>query len=337
MMAKKYYTILFLFAGMLAFKYSGAQVDPHSSQYYMNPLYLNPANTGIFDGNYRLAAVYRNQWRGVTNAFSTVAFTGDVNTDKDINFGVNILNQSAGDAGYNFMNGYISVAYTGVKFGKGNNQRVSLGLQAGFINRRIDPSRFKLGDQWNPITGYNPAQSTSDVFTTSSSTAFDAGAGFLYYDGTPDKKANLYAGFSAFHLSRPKDPFIKGADKEVIPIRYAIHAGVYLTISDVVAVVPNLLYMRQGNAQEKMLGAYMQLKASAAVDFLVGANYRFNDAIAPFAGFTYNSFILGLSYDANVSDLGKMVSNTNNLELTLSYTGKKKNKINLNYLKCPRL
>jgi hypothetical protein len=31
---------------------AGAQ-DPHFSQFYMTPLYLNPALTGAFDGNYR--------------------------------------------------------------------------------------------------------------------------------------------------------------------------------------------------------------------------------------------------------------------------------------------
>ena len=319
----------------IGFKNAHAQVDPHSSQYYMNPLYLNPANTGTFDGVYRVSAAYRNQWRDITNAFSTVALTGEVNTNKNISFGINLLNQSAGDAGYNFLNGYLSIAYSGLRFGDG--QHISLGLQAGFINRRIDATKFKSGDQWNPITGYNPSNISNDVFLTNSATSFDAGAGFLYYDGREGKKVNIYAGFSAFHLTKPGDPFTNAADKQTIPIRYALHAGVSLNISDVVTVVPNLLYMGQGNAEEKMLGAYLELAANSHVDFLIGANYRFNDAFSPFAGFTYNKFTVGLSYDANISSLGKMAGNANNLELTLSVTGKNKNRIDLDYLKCPRL
>lgn len=334
-MIKKYFSISLIVFGVLLHGKAISQVDPHSSQYYMNPLYLNPASAGVFDGDYRVSGVYRNQWRNITDAFSTVALTGEFKTNKNINFGINILNQSAGDAGYNFLNGYLSIAYTGVRFG--NNQHISLGLQAGFINRRIDPAKFKSGDQWNPITGYNPGNPTSDIFITNSSTSFDAGAGLLYYDGRTDRKANIYAGFSAFHISRPKDPFTDAANKKEIPVRYAVHAGISLILSDVVTAVPNLLYMRQGNAEEKMVGAYIQLNAKTDVDFLIGANYRYKDAIAPFAGFTYKHFTVGLSYDANTSDLGKMVNNANNFELTLSFTGKKKEKISLDYLRCPRL
>ena len=336
-MSKNFYIIIFAFAGLFLSKKGLSQVDPHSSQYYMNPLFLNPANAGVFNGAYRVAAVYRNQWRSITNAFSTIALTADLNTEKNVNFGINILNQSAGDAGYNFFNGYFSVAYTGIRFGQGNKKQISLGLQAGIIRRKVDPSKFKSGDQWNPVTGYDPANASNDVLTASSASSFDAGAGVLYYDGDADKKVNPYLGFSAFHLSKPKDPFIDKADKKNIPIRYAVHGGISLTLSDAVIFVPNLLYMRQGTAEEKMAGAYAQLYAGNDVDFLIGANYRFKDAVSPFAGFTIKRFTVGLSYDANISDLGKMAGNANNFELTLSYTGKKRDKINLDYLKCPRL
>ncbi|MFT3909087.1 MAG: PorP/SprF family type IX secretion system membrane protein [Ferruginibacter sp.] len=336
-MSKIFYIIILVFAGLFLCKKGVSQVDPHSSQYYMNPLFINPANGGMFNGSYRVAAVYRNQWRSITNAFSTIALTADLNTEKNINFGINILNQSAGDAGYNFFNGYFSVAYSGIRFGKGNKQQISLGLQAGIIRRKVDPSKFKFGDQWNPITGYDPSNTSNDVLATSSASSFDAGAGILYFDGDDDKKINPYLGFSAFHLSKPKDPFIDKADKKNIPVRYAVHGGISLTLSDVVTVVPNLLYMRQGAAEEKMVGAYAALYAGTDVDLLIGANYRFNDAVSPFAGFTVKRFTVGLSYDANISSLGKMAGNASNFELTLSYIGKRKDKPNLNYLKCPRL
>src|SRR5262249_49504510 len=144
----------------------------------------------------------------------------------------------------------------------------------------------------------------------------------LYYDGNPDKKVNVYAGFSAFHLSQPKDPFIDAADKKVIPVRYAAHAGVSLELSEMLKLVPNILYMRQGNAEEKMAGAYIEINAGTEMDFLIGTNFRFNDAATIFAGITHRSLTFGLSYDANISDLGKMAGNANNYELTLSYIGK---------------
>ena len=61
--------IFIMLLGVASF--AKAQVDPHFSQYYMHPLWLNPALTGAINGDYRVALIDRNQWSGVTNAFST--------------------------------------------------------------------------------------------------------------------------------------------------------------------------------------------------------------------------------------------------------------------------
>jgi hypothetical protein len=37
-----------------------AQVDPHFTQYYIYPLYINPAMTGGSDGDYRVSGIFRN-------------------------------------------------------------------------------------------------------------------------------------------------------------------------------------------------------------------------------------------------------------------------------------
>ncbi len=121
-------------------------------------------------------------------------------------------------------------------------------------------------------------------------------------------------------------------------MRYTAHAGVKLALSETFSLTPNALYLRQGNASEKMVGAYAQLKASDNTEFLLGGNYRFKDAIVPFAGFYYKSIVLGLSYDINQSDLGKSVSNTNSFEISLSYTGRKSAKqAEAKNFVCPRL
>jgi hypothetical protein len=82
------------------------------------------------------------------------------------------MNQSAGDGGFNYFNAYASVAYTGVKLGKDNNHRVVFAMQGGIINRAVDASKFKWGEQWNPITGYNANNPTSESFARSSATTW---------------------------------------------------------------------------------------------------------------------------------------------------------------------
>jgi type IX secretion system PorP/SprF family membrane protein len=313
-----------------------AQIDPHFSQYYVYPSWLNPALTGAFDGDYRVAGIYRNQWGNVSAPFSTPGVAVDFTTNKNVNLGGSVLTQKAGDGGFTYTTAYGNFAYTGVKFGALGQQRLVFGIQAGIIQRRFDPSKLTFGDQWNPVTGYNPGNTSGEVVNTKASTSFDAGAGVLYYDAQPGKKANIFAGFSAAHLTRPEDDFSM-VPTGIIPMRLTGHAGVRIAISDVLSLTPNLLYVRQGTATEKMVGAYAQLKANDETEVLVGANYRFKDAFAPFVGFTFRNMVLGASYDVNASDLGKMARGSNSFEISLSFIGRKSAKTPEVEFVCPRL
>ena len=321
---------------LLAHQNTQGQVDPHFTQYYVYPSFLNPALTGAFDGQFRVSGIYRTQWGSISSPYSTQGVAAEVTTNSNMNYGLSILNQTAGDGGYRYTTAYGNLAYTGMRFGVAENHRVAIGMQAGIIQRRFDATKLTFGDQWNPITGYNPSNQTADVLNTKSSTSFDAGAGVLYFDGTPNKKANLYAGFAMSHLTKPTDDF-SGTTKETLPLRYTAHAGIRLKLSDVFSLTPNFLYMRQGTAEEKALGAYAQLKAGTETDLLVGANYRFDDAVSPFVGFTHKKIVLGFSYDVNTSDLGKIVKGSNSFEISLSFTGKKSVETPEVEFICPRL
>ena len=334
-MRKSFKILGVLLMSSLAGKQVKAQTDPHFSQYYMYPSWLNPALTGAFDGDYRVTGIYRSQWGGVS-PFVTPGLAVDFNTNKNVNLGASILRQTVKDAGYTYTTAYGNFAYTGVKWGAQDYHRLVFGLQAGVIDRRFDASKMNFGDQWNPVTGYDPGNPTAEVVNIESNTSFDAGAGVLYFDAQPGKKANFYGGFSVSHLTRPEDRFSAYGDSR-IPVRYTLHSGVRIKLSETVNITPNALYMKQGSAQEKMVGAYAQLKAAPETDLLFGANYRINDAFSPYLGFTHKNMMLGASYDINTSDLGRLAGNANSFEISLSFTGRKKAKTEEIDFICPRL
>ena len=60
---------------MLAF--SVVAQDPNFSQFFASPLTLNPALTGKFDGDFRVAGNYRNQWPAFNNAYTTSTLSLD--------------------------------------------------------------------------------------------------------------------------------------------------------------------------------------------------------------------------------------------------------------------
>ena len=324
---------------IIAANQATAQTDPHFTQNYTYPMYINPAMAGGSDGDYRASAVYRGQWGSITNPYRTTGLSFDTRTNRNLALGVQLQNQSAGDGGFNYFNASASFAYTGVKFGKDDNRRMVFAMQVGVLNRRVDESKFKWGEQWNPITGYNANNPVSEHFAATSATTLDIGAGALYYDAAPDKKTNAFGGFSVYHLNKPRDPIIssQSAALNTIPMRFVLHGGVCLNISDRLRIIPHALYMQQGTAREEMIGTYAQLTVNEETDFMIGAYYRFKDAIAPYVGFDWKNFIVGVSYDVNASKLGSMSRNVNAFELSLSYVKRSGTKIIFDFIHCPRL
>jgi type IX secretion system PorP/SprF family membrane protein len=316
-----------------------AQTDPHFTQNYTFPLYINPALAGSSDGDYRASAIFRNQWGSISSLYRTIGVSFDTRTNKNAALGINLLNQSAGDGGFNYLTLSGSYAYNGVKFGKDFNQRIVMALQGGIISRRVDRSKFKWGQQWNPITGYHADNPTSETFSKTSSIVPDIGAGILYYDASPEKKINVFGGLSVYHLNRPKDPIVtnNNTDLNRIPIRYSVHGGLSYNVSADIRVIPHVLYMRQGTASEVMTGFYGQINVNAETDFMVGGYYRVNDALAPYVGIDYRNFVIGLSYDANASKLRSLTKNVNSFELTLSYIKRSGTKSIVDFVRCARL
>ena len=58
--------------------------DIHFSNWQMSPLNLNPANTGMFEGDGRIIFNYRNQWKSVPVPYNTYSFGADFNLKKSL-------------------------------------------------------------------------------------------------------------------------------------------------------------------------------------------------------------------------------------------------------------
>jgi hypothetical protein len=51
--------------------------DVHFSQFSQNPMMLNQAYTGMYEGNYRFNLNYRSQWATIGNGYETYAASTD--------------------------------------------------------------------------------------------------------------------------------------------------------------------------------------------------------------------------------------------------------------------
>lgn len=308
-----------------------AQVDPHFSQYYANPLWLNPSLSGVIDGDYRVTANYRRQWTSLNAPFTTAAISADMFPRNNWGVGFMVLGQKAADGGYHYVNGYLNIAYQ-VHLSQYQVLTGAFGL--GLMNRWLDPSKFRFGDQYNPVVGYDPNQATSEIFSHTAATSFDMSAGLMYFDGNPLKKVNPFIGGSVYHPNSPKDVFITNGEGS-IPMRFNIHTGAKIRLSEVADLTPHFIYIRQGTAQEITGGMYLDYKLDVLKDLILGATYRVNDAIVPNVGFQVNGLIVGMSYDVNISALRAATAFRGGFEFSVSYIHRKK--IIDPKFTCPRL
>lgn len=334
---KNLFVLMLLALGLMAPRLAQAQVDPHFSQYYAYPMWLNPALTGVVDGDYRATVNYRNQWAAIGTPYSTAGFSIDAPTSKNIGVGAKLINMSAGDAGYNYFNFMASVSYQGVKFGKNQTQHIVFGLQGGLTSRKVDPTKFQTGMQYVPGLGFDPSMYSGETLTKTHSNEFDAAAGVVYYDGNPDHQFNPFAGVSVTHLTQPNDRFLTDGKSHILPARYLVHGGLRIRVDERFAITPHFMVLKQGTGEEKFVGVYGQYKVSQEVYVLGGISDRFRDAVVPFVGFHFKNALLGLSYDANTSKLNRLTNGVNTFEISISYISRKKKVMPEENFFCPRL
>lgn len=312
-------------------KQANAQIDPHFSQYYANPLWLNPGLTGVTDGKFRANINAKQQWNNLNNGYRTIGASFDAAPTDKLSYGAMIINQTAGAVSFNQLNALGSLGYR-IRLGKSGEHFINFGLQAGIISKSFDASKVTLGNQFDPSTGAGGLP-MGESFASDNFLAPDINAGLMYFDGSGNKSVNAFGGIAIAHLSQPIDEFVGGDSR--IPMRFTGHGGARVKINQSIDITPNFLFLQQGNAREIAVGAYAQLNLNAETDLILGSNYRFDDAAIAFLGMHIKNMMIGLSYDFNTSVLRQSMGSRGGLELSISFSPRR-GIVGPNFF-CPRL
>jgi type IX secretion system PorP/SprF family membrane protein len=336
-MRKLFCTALIIVAAL----FSKAQ-DPNFSQFFASPLTLNPALTGKFDGEFRLAGNYRNQWPTINNAFTTYTASFDIGILKDRipeydQFGIGVMGFSDKAANGILRNNFaaVSVSYHKALDENGYNQ-LGLGFQGTYTNKRLDVYNKDVTflDQLtaNGFTGV-----TSEIFDQKNLNVsyFDMNAGVLY-NGTTNGTNSFYVGASMYHINRPKESF-QGGQYYLNP-RLTLQAGGMFPKGEYDAVHFSAIHSRQANAVNTVIGgAYMMnlnSDPSNPTNLYLGSWLRFGDAVIPYIGLEFNSMRIGASYDVNISSLKPGSNMRGGAEFSLIYV-KPYSDPNRKKLNCP--
>ncbi len=115
--------------------------DPEYSQFYANPLYLNPAMAGV-EGAAKVFLGYRNQWPGAVNPYVTYHASFDQYVEAiQGGVGVHVGNDRQGGGVFNTLSVDALYAY---HLQVSSKLMISGGFQASVGQRNMDPSDLVL-------------------------------------------------------------------------------------------------------------------------------------------------------------------------------------------------
>ncbi|MEJ6617539.1 MAG: PorP/SprF family type IX secretion system membrane protein [Crocinitomicaceae bacterium] len=317
------------------FVHTASAQDAHLSMYDAAPLYLNPALTGVMDGDFRLHAQYRTQWKAVNfKPYTSILASFDMPIKK-WSFGIQISNFRAGFGNFNVIQGLLSTSYN-TAIDKRKNNFLSFGVQAGVMQKSLEHQLLSFNNQYNLSNGGDFDQTivSGENFGAQSVVLPAVNVSGIYYFAKQKSRLNPFIGFSAFNLLNSKESLF-GQDNR-LPFRYYIHAGTRINITELLYVIPKVLIMQQGTFNEQTFAAEVGYFLKGSETYLLGGViYRNKDALVATLGFKKAAFIFKVGYDFNLSSLTSASTGRGGLELSLTYTHKKKNSVSDKI--CPRL
>ena len=293
---------------------AGAQ-DIGFSQFYANPLYLNPGLAGSAVAP-RIAVVYRGQWPGLVSAFTTVSASYDQYVN-DLHGGIGaiVMTDRQGDHGA-LTTSMVGLMYA-FRFQVSSKINISAGLQASLVNNALNwDDNLRFPSQIHEELGFT--YSNQGVSQPGKLSVWNAD----FNAGVVVSGQQWYAGLAASHLTQPNQAFYA---EDRVPMKITVHGGGFINVAEerrrqssfalgTPIISPNLVYQYQGGFHYFNYGLYLDW-----MPFLVGVWFRNGlqnaDAFIFQVGVQQDYFKVGYSYDVTVSKLANSTAGAHEVTL----------------------
>lgn len=194
-------------------------------------MYLNPA----FTGNLAKSSFYinaRQQWPKINGAYVSSSFAANHRLG-NINSGIGVIVKQDEEGAAKFTSTNLSGIYTYI-LNVNKEWTLSPGIQATYINSRVNQSTIVFGDQIND--DFSVSNSTNDQLINEPKNNIDISSGLVIYN------QNLWFGMSTHHLTEPNNFSNNGSS---LQRKYSIHSGYQikykpLTSNEVIIFSPNI-------------------------------------------------------------------------------------------------
>lgn len=304
----------------------GAQ-DIHFTQYTQMPLQQNPSMAGNFNGDYRFAGIYRNQYATIAVPYNTTNLNFDFKAFESKKFnsflgsGLQLSFDQAGDSRYQTLYASIPIAYT-TSFNVGSSYlNFGGGLMVGYLNKsiRTDDLRFDSQFTGEVFDATLPVNEALDQLQFSN---VDVGMGYnIAFRSKNDLELSL--GFAVHHLTKMKETFLNDGSELILNQRIDIPFFVRVPIRRKWELQLDYIYQEQGEQHKSLVGLmgryYMKKDLPAQKSIAFGISYRTQDAVNGIIQYRVNNFTAGFSYDLNASRLRNASNTYGAMEISAVY------------------
>ena len=303
--------------------------DIHLSQFYETPILRNPALIGIFNGDVRVQAVYRNQWNSVTVPYQTGTVSGEIKfpvgrSNDYVTTGLQLTYDRAGTSKLQSTQIFPAINYH-KSLNEDKSSFLSLGFMGGLVQRQFDPTNMTFNNQYTSGR-FDPAAPTGEEgkLAFKGYSYLDAGVG-LSYNSVIGEDVNYFIGAGFFHFNRAKISFYRDQNIELQP-KLTFNAGITIPVDERVKVIAHYNQLHQGTYSEYIGGALIGyglmdqgLESTRAI--YGGLFLRWNDAIIPTIKIDMDKYEIAMSYDTNISKLRTASQTFGGFEISLVFKG----------------
>lgn len=302
--------------------------DLHLSMSDESSVLLNPALTGVYEGSYRFHLQHRSQWGAfLTKPYRVENFSAERNMNP-YGAGITILNNRAGEGGFNRFSLYASGSYE-VTIDPNKYHHLLCGVHLGLVQNSVNFSTLTFDSQYSTSGGFDPTINSNESFSKTSATAADVNFGIFYF---AQKKMNYfnhivyrtstynpYGGITIYHLTAPKMVF--GEFKDRLNRRWLLYGGCRYKVNSNIAVDPNILWENQARVNDFSFGSNVFYYYEPYKVFgVLGLNYRVKDAVILKFGAIYKQYAVKFSYDFNTSKVRTFSHGRGGFEISITYT-----------------
>jgi type IX secretion system PorP/SprF family membrane protein len=275
--------------------------------YDLSPVFTNPASVANTDYkqvlmNYRFS---RSANYNVGSASFIRPFFTQQGKRRIGGLGVSVITQNCGPGNILVTNGLLAGFAYNLPLNK--NHFISLGIQGGLVNKRIDLSKLTSDSQYR-YGAYDPSLPLNENFTNenASSVVINSGATWIWKE---DNLIRAKVGVAGYNMNSPNYKFLDEDNRQ--DMKYVVTAETLLVRKGSFSLHPSLRWLNGGTETFTNIGVIGRYAVGVFDwnEISAGLWYKDNEAIVGNIQFTHPSYVIAVAYDLSLASYGASLNN----------------------------